>query len=89
MLGEIVCLGAGVLYRKSILFSCRVVTRHEIIRALEPPLPPLLKEQHVLMIAAGQTAGASFPSDKHWANCIHPINRGFQSTQWSDSMSQV
>lgn len=26
-------------YRKRILFMCRIVTRHEIIRALKPPLP--------------------------------------------------
>lgn len=89
MLGKTVFLGSGVLYGKSILFSCRIVTGHEIIRAPEPPLPPLLKEQHVLQIAADQTAGASFPSDKHWPNCTHPVNRGFQSTQWSNNMSQV
>lgn len=52
------CLGTGILYRKSILVSCRVVTRQEIIKDLAPPLPLLLKEQYVLMIAAGQTAGA-------------------------------
>lgn len=53
--------GTAVWYRKGILFTSRIATRHEIIRALKSPLTE--REGFCargLVIAAGLTAGPSF-----------------------------